>query len=140
MQTYEDLHRRRPEGRNRDGGRGSGGADTTARHGENALPTLHFIDQARRVAELLDVGYSNRQIAARLGVSAPRISQIRGRLPAVQAYLGSPEPTERLRCHRDQLWKLRRQALELAAVIRRDLRALSEELDASDVDRILGLR
>ncbi len=112
----------------------------TVRHGEDVSLTPYFIDQARRVAELLDAGYSNRRIAGRLGVSAARISQIRGRLPTVGAYLGTPEPCERLRSHRDQLWQLRRQALELAAVIRRDLRDLSEELDAADVDRILGLR
>jgi len=112
----------------------------TARHGEDVSLTPHFIDQARRVAELLDAGYSNRQIAGRLGVSGARISQIRGRLPAVEAYLGAPEPNERLRCHRDQLWRLRRHALELAAAIRRDLRELDEELDAANVDRILGLR
>jgi hypothetical protein len=112
----------------------------TARHLGDYSPTPHFIGQARRVAELLDAGYSNRQIAVRLGVSPPRVSQIRGRLPAVEAYLGSPEPTERLLGHRDQLWKLRRQALELAGTIRRDLQELSEELEASDIDRILGLR
>jgi len=112
----------------------------TVRHAEDVSLTPYFIDQARRVAELLDAGYSNRRIAGRLGVSAARISQIRGRLPAVGAYLGTPEPFERLRSHRDQLWRLRRQALELAAVIRRDLRELSEELDAAEVDRILGLR
>ena len=112
----------------------------TARHdGEYSL-TPHFIGQARQVAELLDAGHSNRQIAERLGVSPPRVSQIRGRLPAVEAYLGSPEPTERLLRHRDQLWKLRRQALELAGTIRRDLHELSEELEASDIDRLLGLR
>lgn len=103
-------------------------------------PTPHFIGQARRVAELLDAGYSNRQIAVRLGVSPPRVSQIRGRLPSVEAYLGSPEPNARLRCHRDQLWRLRRQALELATAIRRDLRELDEELEAADIDRLLGLR
>lgn len=140
VQTYEALHRRRPGAPDRNGARGSSGTPTGAGRGEDSLPTLYFIDQARRVAQLLDAGHSNRQIAERLGVSGARVSQIRRRLPALAAYLGSPEPTERLRCHRDQLWKLRRQALELAAVIRRDLRALSEELDASDVDRILGLR
>ncbi len=131
MQTYEERDRHRPRGRDDNGTRGSG---------EDFSPTLRFVDQARRVAELLDAGYSNRQIAGRLGVSAVRISQIRGRLPALQAYLGTPEPLDRLRCHRDQLWTLRRQALELAAVIRRDLRELNEELEASDIDRILGLR
>ena len=139
MQTYEDLHRHRPEGRHGNGAREPGDAASAA-HQQDYVPTLRFVDQARRVAELLDAGHSNRQIAARLGVSAPRISQIRGRLPAVADYLGTPEPTERLRCHRDQLWNLRRQALELAAVIRRDLRELGEELEASDIDRILGLR
>lgn len=112
----------------------------TARHDGGVALTPRFIDQARRIAELLDAGYSNRQIAGRLGLSGARISQVRTRLPAVKAYLGSPQPNERLRCHRDQLWRLRRQALELAAVVRRDLRELSEELDAADVDRILGLR
>ncbi len=112
----------------------------TAHQDGDYSPTPHFIGQARRVAELLNAGYSNRQIAVRLGVSPPRISQIRGRLPAVEAYLGSPEPTERLLRHRDQLWKLRCQALQLAGTIRRDLRELSEELEASDIDRLLGLR
>lgn len=112
----------------------------TARHGEDVSLTPHFIDQARRVAELLDAGYTNRRIATSLGVSAARISQIRGRLPAIEPYLGAPQPNERMRCHRDQLWQLRHQALELAAVIRRDLRELSEELEAAEVDRILGLR
>ena len=109
-------------------------------NGRDAPLTPRFIDQARRVAELLDAGYSNRQIAGRLGVSAARVSQIRVRLPAVEDYLGTPEPNERLRCHRDQLWRLRRHALELAAAIRRDLRELDEELEAADIDRLLGLR
>jgi hypothetical protein len=140
VQTYEERDRHRPRGREDNETRGSGGAELSAPSGEDFSPTLHFVDQARRVAKLLDAGYSNRQIAGRLGVSAVRISQIRGRLPALQAYLGTPEPLDRLRCHRDQLWNLRRQALELAAVIRRDLRELNEELEASAIDRILGLR
>ncbi len=131
MQTYEALHSHPPDASNGDG---AGEAN------ESFVPTLHFVDQARRVAELLDAGYSNRQIAADLGVSSVRISQIRGRLPALQPYLGVPQPLDRLRGHRDQLWRLRRQTLQLAAVIRRDLRELNEELEASDIDRILGLR
>jgi hypothetical protein len=39
-------------------------------------PTLHFVEQARRVAELLDQGYSNRRIAAQLGVSAPPLDDL----------------------------------------------------------------
>lgn len=112
----------------------------TGRNGHRPVLTRRFVDQARRVAELLDAGYSNRQIAGRLGVSAARVSQIRSRLPAVEDYLGIPEPNERLRCHREQLWRLRRNALELAAAIRRDLRELDEELEAADIDRLLGLR
>lgn len=112
----------------------------TARHDGGFAPTPHFIDQARRVAELLDNGYTNRQVASQLGVSPVRISQIRTRLPAVAPYLGSPEPSARLRSHREQLWSLRRQALELAGTIRRDLRELDEELGAADIDRVLGLR
>ncbi len=103
-------------------------------------PTLHFVEQACRVAELLEEGYSNRRIAEELGVSAPRVSQIRQQLPELQPYLAPPEPMERLRCRRDQLWNIRRQALSLAAAIRRDLRELTEELDAADIDRLLGLR
>jgi predicted transcriptional regulator len=103
-------------------------------------PTLHFVEQACRVAELLDAGYSNRRIAEQLGVSAPRVSQIRQRLPALQPYLSPPEPTDWLRNRRDQLWSLRRQALSLAATIRRDLQELNEELEAAEIDRLLGLR
>ena len=138
MQSHADV-RRRPDGVTMEH-EGRGGAATTARGGENFSPTPHFMHQASRVAELLDAGYSNRQIAARLGVSAPRISQIRVRLPSVEAYLGTPEPNARLRSHREQLWRLRHQALELAAAIRRDLRELSEEVEAAEIDRILGLR
>ena len=63
----------------------------TARHDGVYSLTPHFIGQARRVAELLDAGYSNRQIAVRLGVSPPRISQIRVRLSDVEAYLGAQQ-------------------------------------------------
>lgn len=119
---------------------GGGGTVMTVRNGRRPPLTPRFVDQARQVAELLDAGYSNLQIAGRLGVSAPRVSQIRARLPAVEDYLGTPEPNERLRCRREQLWRLRRKALELAATIRRDLRELDEELEAAGIDRLLGLR
>ena len=100
----------------------------------------HLIAQATRVAELLDAGYSNRRIALDLGVSNPRVSQIRNVLPQLAPYLGNAEPLDRLRGHREQLWSLRRQVLELAATIRDDLRELDEELEAATVDRMLGLR
>ena len=140
MQTYEARDRHRPRGPDEEDEQNSVGQGQFASPEEDASLTLHFVDQARRVAELIDAGYSNRQIAADLGVSSVRVSQIRGRLPALHAYLGTPAPVDRLRCHRDQLWSLRHQALRLAAVIRRDLRELDEELEASDIDRILGLR
>lgn len=107
------------------------------------MPTTyspHLIAQAGRVAELLDEGYSNRRIATVLGVSNPRVSQIRNVLPQLAPYLGHPQPLDRLRGHRDQLWNLRRQVLQLATVIRNDLRELDEELEAATVDRLLGLR
>ncbi len=107
---------------------------------ERRPPTLRFVNQARRVAELLAAGYGHRQIADELGVSGPRVSQIRRELPALEPYLGSSEPTHRLRSQRDQLWELRRQALSLAATVRRDLRELDEELSSAEIDRLLGLR
>lgn len=85
-------------------------------------PTVKFVEQAARVSELLDAGYSNRRIAEVLGVSAPRVSQIRRQLPTVEPYLGAPDPLGRLRGHREQLADLRRQALSLASQVRRDLR------------------
>jgi hypothetical protein len=103
-------------------------------------PTPHLIDQAARVAELLDQGYTNRRIAEAMGVSGPRIAQIRAVLPNLAPYLGRPVPLDRLRSHRDQLWGLRRQTLQLAFAIRRDLRELDEELEAARIDRLLGLR
>lgn len=102
--------------------------------------SAHLIAQASRVAELLDAGYSNRKIALDLGVSNPRVSQIRSVLPQLAPYLGHAQPLDRLRGHREQLWSLRRQVLGLAAVIRDDLRELDEELEAVTVDRLLGLR
>lgn len=73
-------------------------------------------------------------------MSGPRVSQIRRRLPSLEPYLSPPEPTERLRCRRDQLWSLRHQTVALAAAIRKDLHELEEELEAAQTDRILGLR
>lgn len=102
--------------------------------------TPHLIAQAGRVAELLDAGYTHRQIGEKLGVSAVRITQIRGMLPRLGPYLGSPEPLERLRSHREQLWMLRRRVLELAHTVRRDLSELDEELQAAEVDQLVGLR
>lgn len=102
--------------------------------------TPHLITQARRVAELLDAGKDYRHISRELGVSRARVSQIRARLRELAPYLGRPDPLDRLRGRRDQLWRLRVQVLELATTIRRDLRALDEELESGEVDRILGLR
>lgn len=103
-------------------------------------PSPHLIHQASKVAELLDQGYSNRRIAEVLRVSSPRVSEIRRVLPELTPYLGNPEPTERLRERREQLWALRRDAVALAAAIRRDLTELDEELQAYQVDKVLGLR
>jgi hypothetical protein len=102
--------------------------------------TSHLINQAAQVAELLDQGFTNRRIAEVMGVSGPRIAQIRALIPELTPYLGRPAPLDRLRSHRDQLWLLRHQTLQLAATIRRDLRELDEELQAARVDRLLGLR
>src|SRR5687768_16367192 len=102
--------------------------------------TPHLIQQATRVAELLDQGYTNKRIAAAMGVSGPRIAQIRALLPRLAPYLGRPAPLERLTSHRDQLRSLRRQTLQLAATIRRDLRELDVELEAAQLFQLLGLR
>lgn len=102
--------------------------------------TPHLIAQARRVAELLDAGYDNRHISQDLGVSRPRVSQIRAQLRELAPYLGRPEPLDRLRTRRDQLWRLRQQVLELAVRVRDDLRELDEELQAARIDGLLGLR
>jgi transposase-like protein len=102
--------------------------------------TRHAIEQATRVAELLDAGYSLAGVAKELGVSRPRISQIRRTLPHLQASLGDHTPTARLRRHRAHLVALRNEALALAGAIRRDLREVNEELQSAEVDAILGLR
>lgn len=102
--------------------------------------TPHLIAQASRVAELLDAGKTHRQIGELLGVSAPRIAEIKRLLPKLEPYIGHPAPLDRLRSHREQLWHLRHQTLQLAATIRRDLRELDEELEAARLDRLLGLR
>ena len=102
--------------------------------------TSRLVAQAARVAELLDEGFTNKRIGEAMGVSAPRVAQIRALLPELASYLGRPVPLDRLRSHREQLWLLRHHALDLAAVIRRDLRELEEELEAAEFDRILGLR
>jgi hypothetical protein len=62
VQTYEDLHRHRPEGRHGNGAREPGDAAWAA-HQQDYVPTLRFVDQARRVAELLDAGHTSRGAA-----------------------------------------------------------------------------
>lgn len=103
-------------------------------------PTPHLIAQASRVAEMLDEGLTQAQMGEVLGVSGPRIAEVKRLLPLLSPYLGNPAPTDRLRSQREQLWSLRRQALELAHTIRRDLRELDQELEAAQLDRLLGLR
>ncbi len=105
-----------------------------------AVPSRQLVEQAGRVAALLDAGHTNRQIAEELGVSPPRVSQIRRVLPTLSPYLGEPKPLDRLRDHRQQLWNLRRDTLRLAATIRQDLRELDEESEAATIDQLLGLR
>lgn len=100
----------------------------------------HLLAQAARVAELLDAGYTNRQIADEMHVSAPRIAQIKQILPDLRPYIGEPTPLDRLRSHREQLWQLRKHALELAATIREDLRELDEEIQSAEVDYLVGVR
>jgi len=102
--------------------------------------TPHLVHQASRVAELVEAGHSQNQIGQMLGVSGPRIAEIKRRLPELREYLGQPEPLDRLRSRREQLWRLRHQTLDLAATIRRDLRELDQELEAATVDQVLGLR
>lgn len=103
-------------------------------------PTPRFIRQAQVVAALIAEGVPHRQIAKHLGVSGPRISQIKRDIPNLQDYLGVPTPSERLKTHRAQLATLRHEALHLTLAIRRDLRLLDEELEADDIDQLLGLR
>lgn len=103
-------------------------------------PSPHLIAQASQVAELLDAGQSLRQIGRALDVSGPRIAEIKRLLPDLEPYLGPPAPLDRLRRHRDQLWRLRHQTLALASTIRRDLRELDQELDSALIDQLLGLR
>lgn len=102
--------------------------------------TAHAIQQARTVAELQRDGYTTHQIAETLGVSGPRVSQIRATLHGLADYLGDPTPTERLLSRRAQLRHLRADALRLALAIRRDLTELDEELQSARIDRLLGLR
>jgi hypothetical protein len=112
----------------------------TTNRGATKTYTPYLIAQASRVAEMLEAGYDNRRMGIELGVSKPRISQIRAQLRELAPYLGRPEPLDRLRSRRDQLWRLRKQVLELAATVRTDLRELDEELEAAEVDQVLGLR
>ena len=97
--------------------------------------------QARQIAEMLDQGLTRRQIGSELGVSGPRVTQIIGNHPELLRYQRRPgQVASRLYAYRRDLVRLRRAALDLATIIRRDLRELDEELEAYEVDRQLGLR
>jgi len=98
-------------------------------------------DQARRVREMLDRGLSRRQIAEAMGVTSPRITQIIGNNPELLRYHRRPgQVAGRLYTYRQDLVRLRHATNDLAKLIRRDLRELDEELEAYELDRLLGLR
>ena len=93
------------------------------------------------IATMLAEGRTRREIGEALGVSAPRISQLIGDNPELLAWRRGPSSlAERLYEHRCDLARLRRLTLELAHSIRSELRALDEELQSYEVDRVLGLR
>lgn len=97
--------------------------------------------QAERVRELLTEGLTRKQIAERLGVSAPRVTQIITSTPALIPYQRRPDqPSARLRSYRNDLIRLRHAALDVSRSIRRELKALDEELQAYELDKLLGLR
>lgn len=102
--------------------------------------TPYLVAQARTVAHLQREGLSTYQIATALGVSKPRVSQIRAQMRDLADYLGHPDPTDRLKVRRVQLHQLRGDTLRLAMAIRHDLRTLDEELEAVEIDRLTGLR
>lgn len=98
--------------------------------------TPHAADQAERVRELLDRGYSRQAIAQELSVSGPRVSQIITGTPALRRYRSGTA----LQRYRTELEQLRQQTQEIARDIREEIRALDEELQSMEVDRLLGLR
>lgn len=63
-------------------------------------PTPHLIRQAGRVAELLDQGYTLRAIGRDLGITGPRVAQIKRELPRLCEYLGRPARLDSLRSQR----------------------------------------
>lgn len=121
------------------------GAEVPRQHEDTVMP--YHTERARqsaerdhRIAELLKLGWSHREIGRELQTSGAAVTQ------RVQA---SPTLRRLIRSHRreEQLHRLRREAglvaNELKAMqadIRTVIRELEEELMAIETDRLLGLR
>ena len=93
------------------------------------------------LGRLLEKGLTRRQIAERLGISNPRVSQIIRNHPELIRRQARPELiASRLRGYREDLIRIRTATLHLGRQVSRELRTLNEELEAYEIDTQLGLR
>jgi predicted transcriptional regulator len=95
-----------------------------------------------RIAVGLRSGLSQRAIAAQLGISGPAVSQRVSRNPDLRAIRtrNSRREQERLTAYRSELRQTLRQVNRLGRDIERSIVRISEELEASQIDELLGLR
>jgi DNA-binding NarL/FixJ family response regulator len=90
------------------------------------------------IARGLRAGASIKSIASELGISSPAVCQrIRNSPELRQLRRLSPRGVQRLRRYEQQLHRVELEARAIARNVRKAMKAISEEADAADLDRLL---
>lgn len=97
-------------------------------------------DREHRIAELLRLGYTHRQIGEALGITGSAVTQHVGRSPMLRRLTRSRSGQAKLGALRRELATLIDELRLMQRDAKQALRELDEELDSIALDRDLGLR
>jgi hypothetical protein len=95
-----------------------------------------------KISEMMQAGHSQRAIGQALGISGPAVAQRIARSPELRRLRTQCTNSEhqRLRAYRSELSQTYDAVRRLGLDIKGSIAALDEELEAIEIDRILGLR
>lgn len=113
-----------------------------------SLSTPAKIARATLIAEAVSAGLTHKQIGEQLGLSGPRITQVITReIPILRHHPEAPASLRDFRPHpraliqyRNTLWTMRHELAGIQGEIRKELQTIDEELQAYQIDQLLGLR
>lgn len=99
-------------------------------------------ERTHRIGELMTAGMTQRAIGRTLGISGPAVAQRIARSPELRRLRTQHTTGEkaRLSAYRSELQQTHQAVQRLVREIKRSIVALDEELEAVEIDRLLGLR